>query len=222
MRKQLILLGLLLINIAVFGQHKLGLKVDGGISKINTEFHEVFREADSKYSPSWDFGMFYSYQFREKSTLNTELIISQINGKDEFENEFLFGSDLSNAQLAETKIKRNITYMCLPLYYGFKFEKLSINLGVQVSLAMRSGGEEKSHLYDEKNNLIYVATQKFNELNIDKYNFGIRAGIMYDISSKFSIDLSYYYGVNNIHDNEDSEWKAYQATVGLRYTLFSL
>ena len=118
-------------------------------------------------------------------------------------------------------IYRHISYLSLPVYYGLKLGKLTVNVGFQVSYALASGGRDKGKL--TYNGSVMTWDNKFEKLGIDPYDFGPRAGLIFPLSDKFSIEAAGYYGVNDILKEEGPPWtwKVRQLTAGLRYKLFS-
>ena len=73
----------LLISLTVFGQHEIGLKVNGGISYLSSDFQSSFPQTQEFYiMPSRQGGLFYNFHLPDKFTIGTELVFSQIEGKE--------------------------------------------------------------------------------------------------------------------------------------------
>jgi len=114
-------------------------------------------------------------------------------------------------------IGKHVSYLGLPVYYGLKLNKLTVNIGFQASLVLFSSVRVKkagsdSYPFDWANN--------YEELTLDRYDFGIRAGLIYSLTDKIAIEGTYYYGLNDITSNEyPEEWKNQQITIGIRYTV---
>ncbi|MCK4642544.1 hypothetical protein KAU32_02785 [bacterium] len=60
----------------------------------------------------------------------------------------------------------------------------------------------------------------FDKLNIDCFDFGVRIGLIFDLTDRFQIEGNYYYGVSNILKFDSWVWKNQQITIGLRYAFF--
>lgn len=219
MRIHVIILAYLLINISAFGQNNFGLKANGGISKIHTSYGKFLDENGSPigiyqkklYAPSGQFGLFYEVNLGKHSLFCSELLYVQIRGK---ENLSIHG--------IESEIDRQISYIGIPFYYGYKIQKFTINIGFQLNLTLNSGGQEKDKTTDSFGNTV-IYTTSFDKLNIDNYDYGVKTGITYKLFSKLSIEGLYYYGLNNILAEKINNWKwsNEQATLGLKYIINS-
>lgn len=207
----------LLYSLLSFSQHDFGVKINGGVSKITSKFNSDITTQKFYFVPSGHAGFFYSFSIK-KSFIGAEILFSQIEGKERLSIP-IFDNNGNSAGEHIDIIYRHISYLSFPIYYGFKFKKLSINLGVQSSLALASSGEERGQFGGT------VVSNNFTKLNIDNYDFGARAGMFINLSKRFSLDLNYYYGFNNILNNSVTipnwKWKVQQATIGLCYKIFS-
>ncbi len=206
-----------LYSLLSFSQHDFGVKVNGGVSKITSKFNSDITTQKFYFVPSGQAGFFYSFSIK-KSFIGAETLFSQIEGKERLSIPIVDNNGNSAGEDLDI-VYRHISYLSLPIYYGFKFKKLIINLGIQSSLALASSGEERGQFGG------IVVSNNFTKLNIDNYDFGIRAGIFVSLSKKFSLEVNYYYGINNILSNSVNipnwSWKVQQATIGIRYKLFS-
>jgi len=118
---------------------------------------------------------------------------------------------------------RHISYLSLPVYYGFNIKQLTINGGVQISYALASSGREKNDLtfygfpQDETNS----SNVKIDDIHIKNIDFGPRAGIIYHLTNRLAVEATYYYGFNNIQKGDQASWKlkVQQLTLALRYAL---
>ncbi len=223
MKRQLTILILLAINLTVFGQHNLGLKVNGGLSRISNSLIDVSNGTDKiQFALSGCSGIFYNLHLNDKSILEAELLFIQIEGRKHLEFDVTDGFG-NKTGTATDDIFEYISYLGLPVYYGLKLNKWIINLGFQVSFTLTSSAREKGQA--PSNGEIITWDNKFDELNIDSYDFGPRAGVIFNLNNRFAIEGTYYYGVNNILDNDAPNWltwKVQQATVGLRYTFLTV
>ncbi|MBA3705143.1 MAG: hypothetical protein H0W84_04390, partial [Bacteroidetes bacterium] len=71
----------ILISIIAFGQHELGIKANGGVSKISEEITSIGSKFSTYFAPSGSAGVFYNYKLNNKSAITLELLFTQIEGK---------------------------------------------------------------------------------------------------------------------------------------------
>lgn len=212
---------LIFINVTLFSQQNLGLKLNAGISRISNSFYPHMNPKPDwpvRVAPSGQIGLFYYFGFGEKSILGAELIFNQIEGMEKL--KLRFTDRYGNSTLwAIDHTYTHISYLSLPVYYGFVIKKLSIHFGLQTSYALVSSGRSKGGSTDGS----FKYDNKYDKLNIDKYDYGPRIGFDYSLSSKFSIDCNYYHGLNNIIKSTliSDLWKrkVRQLTVGIKYSL---
>lgn len=213
MKKALtIILFFLLKTQPYYGQYELGLKVSGGFSRITNNINSPGTKQTLYFSPSGQGGFFYSFNLGSKSILNVELLFTQMQGREKLEIPYLDQYGNPTDPYVTVQICRHISYISLPIYYGIKFKKISLNLGIQTSLVIISSGRERGPSWDNK----------YDELNIDPYDFGPRAGIIFHAFKRVSIEGNYYYGINNILNENvtfpEWFWRTQQINVGVRYS----
>jgi len=225
MRKTLILPALLLSSLTSFGQHDFGLKADGGVSRLTARFHSSQTTQKFPVSPSGQGGLFYNFNLGKTSLIGAELLFVQIEGKEKTETLETSEYNSLTGGAITTKVYRHISYFGLPVYYGLKIKRLTLDLGFQVNFTLASSGREKGQATDG-NGATASWDVKYAYLNIDNYDYGPRAGLMFRLSDKFSIEAIYYHGINNILANDIEltrwKWKVQQATLGLRYKFISV
>jgi len=213
-----------------YGQSIIGVKVNGGLSYLKSELKTYPpTPMTQEYYPmfSGQGGLTYQYCFKNRFVIGTELLYSQIEGKD-IENGLsgvLFNNNFIRDGHYQTTIYRHIYYLGLPFYVGYNLKKMTLNLGVQTNLKFGGGFHWYTNAaYD--NGKIETFDFKSNSLNINKMDFGLRIGIFYKLSDKFSIETNYYYGLTNLvpvdSNDEPPVWNIQQLTFGLRYELFTL
>ncbi len=219
MRKLFSLLTLLIIDLTAFGQYEIGLKANGGLSCISAKLNSTQITQKFYFVSSGQGGIFSNFHLGDKSLLGTELLFMQIEGKEHSEISVPDQYGNPTGQSISEVIWRHISYLSIPIYYGYKIKKLTINFGVQTSFMLTNSvhSEIQSSIP-----LVYV-TPPSAKLDIDSYDFGIRAGLGYSLTTKFAIETTYYYGLNNIlkSNTTNSIWKVQQMTVGLRYNFFT-
>ncbi|MBI4931362.1 MAG: PorT family protein [Bacteroidetes bacterium] len=213
-------LTILTIHLTALGQHNIGLKVDGGLSKISTNFSSQGTSVYNNNRFSGNCGLFYNYHLTQKSLIAGEFLLIQIGGTEYHNKPILdtLGNPMGISFV--DNFYRRITYIGLPIYYGLKIKKLTINIGVQTSFALTNKETHESYIqYPKSSNP--SGRDIFGKLSIDNYDFGARLGISYDFTDIFGIETKYYYGINNIYKNNDYSWKVRQMTVGLHLKIFT-
>lgn len=207
-------------NSTASGQHQLGIKAGAGLSRITNSLN--MENLSTQFVPSGQGGFYYKRTLGNGSSLGMELLFSQIEGKETWEGwELLFNSDERFEMVyVKNRLSRHISLLSLPVYYGINIKKLTIHAGVQSSYAIAysspytSTGIRQGQPYRRK-------TISDNSV-IDKFDFGPRAGIIYPLNDKLSVEATYYYGFNNIlkDGSPADKLKVQQMTVGVRYALW--
>ena len=194
--------------------------MDGGFSKIANSFNPSSPGWSVQSVPSWNAGLYYNFHPRGPSIFGVELLFMKAAGNEKIEADLIDNTG-KNVGQSTGYIYRHISYLSLPVYYGLKLDKLTFNVGFQVSYALASGGRDKGKATYYGS--IVTWDNKLGKLGIDPYDFGARAGLFFPISDKFSIEAVGYYGINDILKEEGPmwTWKVRQITAGLRYMLFS-
>ena len=222
MRRKLTTFFLLFLSLTVFGQHEIGLKLNFGLSRISKEFGNPANEnLNIKSALSGQGGFFYNLHFGDNLEFGSELLFIQIEGRDRLELDYtdVFTESVGHGT---SDLYEHISYLGLPLYFGLTIKNMTVTTGFQLSYAFASSGRETNN--SNINGVIYSTENEIDNLPIDKFDFGPRIGLLYNLNDKFAIEGVYYYGINNILRNQDDgnpfSHKIQQATIGLRYTLF--
>ena len=218
--KHLIILILLALHLTVFGQHNFGLKLNGGLSRISNSVTPINSTMTVKFAPSFNSGLFYYLQLTNKYFLNTELLFTQIGGKEKLEFN-LIDIDGNTAGNGIGNINKSISYISLPVYFGLKYNKFIINIGFKLSFKL--AGSEKANGQATYNGKTDTWDSQYEYLDIDTYDIGPRVGLIYNLNNKCDFEVTYYYGVNNLLEKNDLNrtWRVQQAVIGIRYALFN-
>lgn len=210
-------------NLSTFGQHQYGIKVSAGLSRITNSEESPNITSSTPYVPSGQSGLYYNRILSKKSSLGAELLFSQIEGKEKWEIE-LIDVEGKNVGHATDLFYRHISYLSLPVYYGFNIKKLTINVGFQISRVLASSGREKNDaIINEDHQEQYSYDRKIDHVNITNFDLGAKAGILYHFSDMLAVEGTYYYSIGNIDSRvpKIGELKIEQMTVGVRYALWS-
>ncbi|HAH24870.1 MAG TPA: hypothetical protein DCL77_14145 [Prolixibacteraceae bacterium] len=217
-------------NLNTFGQHQFGVKVSGGLSRITDSMKSSNLTVTTPFVPSGQVGFYYNLALGNKSSLGAELNISQIEGKEKWEVPFVdeYGNSIGNATAL---IYRHISYLSLPVYYGYTIKRLTINGGFQISYVLSSSGTNESSnnftlITEEGNQIIRREggmNRELNDLDIKAFDFGPRAGFIYRLTHRLSMEGMFYYGLSNINQikSTSEKLKIQQMTVGIRYSLWT-
>jgi len=210
-------------NFTVSGQHQFGIKASGVLSRITYSTDFLGENPTTPFVPSGQAGLFYNFQFGKKSSLGAELLFSQIEGNEKLEDDLYTLNEFGRVYLGYRKDNsyRHISYLSLPVYYGFTINRLVINAGFQISYSISSSGREKDYAIVE--GITYTSDNKVDNINIRRFDYGPKAGIIYNLTDKLAVEGTYYYGLNNIQKGNPILWKlkVQQVTLGIRYTLWT-
>jgi hypothetical protein len=222
MKKLTIVLTTLTIYLSAYGQHDIGLKVNGGLSYIGTKVKSNITNQKDYFRLSGQGGVFYNFTLPKNFMVGAELLFIQIEGKEYYEIPFADETGNLTGEYGIDNIWRHVSYIGIPLYFGYSIKKFTINLGFQTNFALISSAKEKGQA--TVNGQLHTFENKYSKLNIDSYDFGPRIGLLYGLTKRFSIEANYYYGVNNIRKApfNDWKWKVQQLTVGLRFKIFNI
>ena len=212
----------LLFYLTASAQYQFGIKANFGFSKINSR-NDI--EINQKYffNPSVQGGLYFNYPISNKSSLGTELFFTQIEGKETANSEINEPDGSPTGRYISVTRYKHISYIGLPIYYVYKIKKLTFNVGLQANILLSNSAEDTYQGDAYGNGRIYTDKVQY-ELFIDKYDFGARCGIVYDLNKKFAVEGNYYQGINNILKKVPSlywKWNIQQMTIGLRYKLFA-
>lgn len=204
-----------------FANQQFGVKFSGGLSQISNSLN--MPTLSTQFAPSGQGGVYYNQILRNTSSLGMELLFSQIEGKETWEGyELLMNSDNKMGMVyLKNNLHRHISYISLPVYYGININKLTIHAGAQISYAITtSSRSESTGTWNEQP---YHKETKSVHMDVDKFDFGPRVGMIYPLNNHLSVETTYYYGFNNIQKNGSpaDELKVQQASLGVKYNLWT-
>lgn len=220
MKRLITLLALLTSLTNAFAQYNIGIKANGGVSNI---IQDDWSTADTKkapLTPSWHGGLFFNYNLDEESLISAELLVVQIESKTYLESPNYNMSGVPTGDISASDIWKHITYLSIPVYYGYKINKFNLNLGISASLLLQSSLREKAQTTFA--GTVFDTDTTYNKMKIDKFDFGVNAQVVYNITDKIGVEGTYYYGVNNLLLPEiEGSWRNQQITLGIRYRFFT-
>jgi opacity protein-like surface antigen len=254
MKPYLIIVLSFILNLSSYSQHEFGIKADGGISMISNSSLPSNQGWTNKYMPSYNLGLYYKKHFNDKSSIGIELCFERIQDKKTYNypwvdpglvystNYHLPDIFLGKAEMnlntnyynGSGFYSRQISFLSMPVYYGYTYKKFTFNLGIQPSFCLTGSGEFNGYIEGNFANhqqpfKPYYFDDKYTKIvDLGAFDFGLRIGINYKITSDLSVECDYYYGLINITEKKDFDpitgqddileiWKVQQLTLGLRY-----
>jgi hypothetical protein len=199
-----------------YSQHMLGIKACGGLSEIRETTNVTDAGTIKNYFvPSGQGGIFYNYA-KGRSLFGAELLFVQIEGKNHYDSPFTdaYGNSIGHE---EADLWLHISYLSVPIYYGFTLKNFNINLGVQGGYPVMSSGRGEANGEISGTPIHYEV--KYNKLYINPIDFGPRTGLFFKISKSLSLEANYYHGITNIYKGSPFFRKVRQMTIGLKYSV---
>ena len=198
-------------------QIDMGIKTNLGLSIFSLENGIINRTTKNRPWISGNGGLYLCKHLKKKLNVEADFQINYIGDKDIFEGEIVDAQGNITGETFTEKIKRNITYLSLPVSVGYDLDIIVLNFGLQTSVALFSSAKTVSDdpYYGE-------VTTKVKNLNIDRLSFGPKIIADIKATEKVSIELAYFYGLNNILKSDVGmgwSWKIHQVTIGVRYNL---
>jgi hypothetical protein len=222
MRKLLLSFVLAIMVSFVFGQHDLGLKLNGGASYVNTNHYSNSKDQKDRIQFSGQGGVYYNYDLPKNFMVGAELLFIQIEGKNYTKILFTDEQGQYTGEYGTNNIRLNISYLGVPVYFGYRIKKFTINLGFQVNYMLTGSSIQKFEATYQGEDLSYETIHK--KLAMDNFDYGPRIGFTYGFSKRFSLEANYYYGLNNLLPQTNTQLRrnVQQFTAGLRIKLFKM
>jgi hypothetical protein len=202
----------LTVQLSVFAQHDFGLKASGGLSYVATTDDGYYSINGKDYfQASAQAGLYYNLHIKSKFSFTTELLYSLVKSKRISETiNYLDPNGPNN----KATTKSAISYLAIPIYFGYNIKKLNINLGFQTAFELANSGVVE--ITDSNTGTITSAKIESYIKNMD---FGARIGFNYQFSKRFAVEAIYYFGLINIAENKyvETTSKIQQILLGIRY-----
>jgi len=198
----------------IFAQHSIGIGLYGGLSRITNTFDIPNGDINTKFVPSGQIGFHYNYLSNNNSLFEANILFSQICGKEE--SDIYTGS--VNLGHTRFKVNKHISYLSLPIFYGYRHINTTVKIGFRSSYMLTSSGVEESSVEYLGDKSYFVI--EYDELNIKKFDYGPIISISQLIFNRLVVETRFYYGMANIINVKDIEWawKIRQLTIGIKYT----
>jgi hypothetical protein len=218
-RRILLTLATLTVCMFTYGQYDIGIKLGGGYSRMYDSYTPLNFTHTMQFQPSGQFGFYCLYHINSTFSFGTELFFVRINGKET--NTRIVYDSLNKANAQGTDIfHTHISYVAVPAYFGIVIKKFTINVGAQVLLRFHTNGLETFKITEGRIDTSW--SNKIDSLPIKGINIVPRLGVVYQLTNRFSVEATYYCGINNILKSciTDRTWRTQQITMGVRFKLY--
>ena len=200
-------------------QSSFGLRANAGLSKMITKQDGNGFEQKFYFEPSWKAGVYFRKEFGKQSLLDIEVLFSRIGGKEDYSVPVASATGPTKEYWI-LKFKRHISYLAIPLAYGFISDRLVLKGGGQLAFALES---DESFSYSTNSSVKLVVLYDESERpEIVDFDYGLCVGFAYELTKNLSFEADYYHGLMNIYKGKSGKgnWKNRQITTGLCYAIF--
>lgn len=204
--------------VAQKGRSEFGFSANGGISYLRTDINSVHTKQEFYLMPSWHSGLYWNTYFWEKSAIGMGGYVIQIQGREHSTTQQLDFNGNPTGQFNTSDSRRKISYWAMLFNYGRDFKSCNVNVGIQFNTVYKMYALEKTELPYSGGTIINEIQS--DNLPIIRFDYALRAGLIYQFTNRFSIEATYFHGLRNISSISSRKWSVQQATVGLRYSLF--
>jgi|ERR1035437_3253353 hypothetical protein len=199
----------------------IGIKANAGASMINFNFgSNAIITANNKFQVAFNGGVYFNNILNENESFCFELLYVQMNGL--FNINAVITDSLGNTTGSLNQDEyTHLTYFSIPLYYKYRISDLSLALGLQVSYFLISSEETKVTVIESGTTTNSNSSSK--NLSFTKYDYGPKLMLFYKLSNKVSLNLDYYYGLQNLDQAGASfgiSVKNQQLSLGASYKLY--
>ena len=175
--------------------------------KAGVNFSNVSNVEDSKMLTGFYVGAVAEIKFTEKFSVQPEVVYSSQGFKNEY-------SDIYAGVYESYKNTNKLDYINIPImakYYVY--EGLSIELGPQFGFLVKAENKEKATIGS------ISGTEKTDiKDDVKSFDFGIGAGVAYDLTNGFFANARYNFGLTDVaKENEGKSVKNGVIQVGVGY-----
>jgi len=214
---QLIFVAIVLFSSShLFAQTEFGLHANAGMA--------ILKEAEgseSRKGVSGELGLYLKKSAGSKFFFSGQLNFSLIKDKDSRKvrvpdgDGFLISPN-PNPLIGDERLKGTIGFLNLPLSIGVNFNKIQLELGFQGGLNILD--REKYTLTVDRNGEEEKSTRTEKRDRINRFDYGPRIGMGYQLTSKVRVVGFYYHGLKDIIEGYEHR-KVRQIGVGCSYSL---
>ncbi len=219
--KNLLIIVFLTCFVFAHAQHTVGVKIYSGQSIMDygpvSLSGEFMLDYKSPIVVQPGGGIYYNFEFSNHMLFGSELLYNQTGYKEQYHFTTPLSSD---SELYEKTF--DLDYITVPIYFGYRAERWAVNLGAVPMILLNDHWKStyKASIDGET-----TSTSDDSKIDIDKYDIGIRIGLVYTIFKRWHIEGYYTRGINNlfVKGDEDTEYDYlynHQFTVGVCYDIF--
>ena len=185
---------------------------------LGTSFITVTSEDDTHIESgvSGNAGLVWTHHYEGISFFRMEFGVSIINSKYIQGSVPYLDDDGNVERIGSVTVKKRLSYLIVPMYYGVELGKFSLAAGFQAGMLM--GGDEGVDSDDGP----YDPDYAFCYLGSNTFDYGLRFILAWKLSHKLHLEGSYYHGLNNVTSgsckDKNEEWKLAQLAFGIRYS----
>jgi hypothetical protein len=201
------------------GKSDFGLSLNGGLSFLRTDMNSPETKQKFHFMPSGHAGIYWNTYYWNKSFIGMGAYIIQIQGREHSTTSQLDAYGNPTGQFNTSDSWRKISYWAMLFNYGHDFKKFNLSFGMQFNIVYKMYARDRTEIPYSGGTIIN--DNKSDALPIDSYDYALRAGLIYNLTKRFSLEATYFHGLRDICIVDTWTWTVQQATVGLRYNLFS-
>jgi hypothetical protein len=174
----------------------IGIKANGGASMVHYNFgSNALFALNNKSQLAYSGGIYFDNILNENESFCFELLFVQLNGLFNLSETTTDTLGNPNGSISQDEYT-HLSYISIPLYYKYRISDLSIALGLQVSYMIISSDESKITVIQNDSTSQYNSNSK--NLSFSKLDYGPKLMLFYKLSNKVSLNLDYYYGLQNL------------------------
>lgn len=209
---------LLLISVNLFSQYSVGLLVNSGIGHLKYTSEWEISQYDvwqDKPQFSYSGGIVGQYRFSDLFSMEVEAMYNRINS-------VWFSKDLNSITTHERKTETN--YFTFPVTMGFRFKKLTLNLGFQYSFLNKFHYTHKSdyEYYGQMRNDVEETNSRL--WLITDFDAGFVFKAQYKVFERLNLEVRFNQGLTDLAFFPRYFAKqiySRQLLIGVKYDLFS-
>lgn len=149
--------------------------------------------ADAKYNTEFGIGMYFTWKFHENWQLQPELFFRFMGGATKLPS-YTFDNPELDTLLENTTLTRQSSYFSLPVHIKYRiWKELRISFAPQISY-MTNNKDVFIKNINDAGDILY---QSESREHLNKFDFGLSAGISYKLKKGkgMNLEFRYYYGL---------------------------
>ncbi|MEI8202508.1 MAG: hypothetical protein WCH34_05820 [Bacteroidota bacterium] len=217
MKRFLFILIFLLFSFSSYSQTDFGIKLNGGFSKITATRYNSSNFFD-QWPLSWQGGLYYNVFIFKRIFIGVETVFNQMQGKEKTEYPNYDNGILTKDSVV-INTSKSVSFIGNSINIGYKYKRFTLSFGFQYSFTIASNVNNKISM-PFSGSIINLEFDKKQDV-YDKLVTGLKAGIYYDLTKRFSIEGAYYHGLRVFYNTEPDRWngKFRQMTIGIRFKI---